>query len=264
MTTDISTAVVNNNGQHQPGFDSVPDLIRYYVGGADDNAVLLYGGENFGAVGTSCRTSSRIAQVEVRLRYPCNRRCPLMTDYSLVEAAFPNILLSTDENSRLIPQRCRTLTAASVCTEGLQVLSTSSSKEKEASTSSQNNNHRHHSPSPPPQTSKSSLSRSSIRRISSATVNSEMVASATSLKPSTARGSAQNQSQPLTKSPCPPRIDSQSSITESTSVSPNSSVKTLPRQQKTSYPLPSTSGSKSTSDQSILREFLSDLISSPS
>lgn len=250
MTTDISTAVVNNNDQRQPGFDSVPDLIRYYVGGADDNAVLLYGGGHFGAVSTCGRTFSRIAQIEVRLRYPCNRRRPLITDYSLVEAAFPNILQSTVENSRLIRQRCRTLTADSVCTEELRALSASLSKEIEASTSSQNKNHRHHSPSPPPQTSKwirmQSSSRSSIRRIPSATVTSGMATSAASSKPSSAGGSAnQIQSQPLSKSPCPPRIDPQSPITESISVSPNLSAKTLPRQPKSSYPLLSTSGSSS-------------------
>jgi len=247
MTTAISTAAVNNNNQRQPGFDSVPDLIRYYVGGADDNAVLSYGGGNDGVVNGSM-TFSRTAQTEVRIRYPCNRRRPLITDYPFSEAAFPNILPSTIENSRLLRQRCRTLTATSASTEGLRVLSTFPGEEIEASTSSQNTNHRHHSPSPPPQTSKcmrvQSSSRSSVRRIPSATVTSGMLTSATSLKPSSAAGSAnQSQSQPLTFSSYPPRIDSQSSITEFTSVSPNSSIKTLPRQSKLSYPLPSTSGS---------------------
>jgi len=294
MTTAISTAVVNNNDQRQPGFDSVPDLIRYYVGGADDNAVLLYGGGNVGALSGSM-TCSRIAQTEVRLWYPCNRRRPLITDYSLVEAAFPNILPSTVENTRLMRQRCRTLPTAFVCTDRLRVSSTSPSRDIEASSSFHNTNYRHHSPSPPPQTSKwirmQSSSRSSIRRIPSATVTSGMLTSATSLKPSSPGGLAnQTQTQPLAKSPCPPKIDPQSSITEFTPVSPNSSVKTLPCQPKSSYPVPliseslssllserpSTSGSKSMPIQSSLslRPYtdvskstpltISDLLSSPS
>jgi len=280
MTTAISTAVVNNNvglindqRQCQPGFDSVPDLIRYYVGGADDNAVLSYGGGNDSVVSGSM-TLSRTMQTEVRIRYPCNRRRPLMTDNSLAEPASPNILPSTVENSRLVRQRCRTLTTASTRTEALRVLSTSPGGETEASTSSQNTNHRRHSPSPPPQTSKwmrvQSSSRSSVRRTPSATVTSAMVTSATSLKPSSAAGSAnqtQSQSQSLitgstSESPDPsvttlPRLSRSPQDLLKTfpsrfkpgiaSTSMGSSIKTLPHQPKSSYPLPSTSGSSSSS-----------------
>lgn len=243
MTTAISIAVSNNNvgiindqRQCQPGFDSVPDLIRYYVGGADDNAVLSYGGINDGVVSSSM-SLSRTAQTEVRIRYPCNRRRPLMNENSLAEVASSNILPSTMENSRLMRQRCRNLNTASTRTEGLQVLSTSPGRETEASTSSQNKNHRRHSPSPPPQTSKwmrvQSSSRSSVRRTPSATVTSAMVTSATPLKPSSAAESVnQNQSQPLTLSPRSSRIDPQSSITGSTSESSDSSATTLPRSSR--------------------------------
>lgn len=299
MTSAISVAVSNNNvgiindqRQCQPGFDSVPDLIRYYVGGADDNAVLSYGGINDGVVSSSM-SLSRTAQTEVRIRYPCNRRRPLMNENSMAEVASPNILPSTMENSRLMRQRCRNLNTASTRIEGLRVLSTSPGWEIEASTSSQNKNHRRHSPSPPPQTSKwmrvQSSSRSSVRRTPSATVTSTMVTSATPLKPSSAVESVnQNQSQPLTLSPCPSTSGSPdpSATTlprpsrsprdllktfpsrfkpEIASTSVGSSTKTLPHQPKSSYPLPSnsgsssslsyerpsTSGSKSNSDQSI-------------
>lgn len=79
------TSVTINQAQekNQPAFDSVPDLIRYYVGGADDNAVLSYGGGNEGLH----LMSLHFTQTEVRIRYPCNRRHPLMT-YSASNTSF--------------------------------------------------------------------------------------------------------------------------------------------------------------------------------
>ncbi|XP_025196855.1 uncharacterized protein LOC112595762 [Melanaphis sacchari] len=273
LTSGISTAVVNSNVGHneqqryQPGFDSVPDLIRYYVGGADDNAMLFYGGGNDGIM-----TFARTQQTEVRIRYPCNRRRPLMTDNMMVEVATPNILPDMIENSRLVRQRCNALTATSANTERLRLLSTSPSGSTEASTSSQNMNHLRHSPSPPPYTSKwmrvQSSYRPSVRNTPSATVTSTKVTSITSLENSpSARSVKQSQSQPF--SYYPPRIDPRLSNTSISTLprqsrSPqdlkktfpsrfkpgdaSTSVQTLPRQPKSSFPLPSTSGSSSVSE----------------
>lgn len=57
-----------------PGFDTVPGLIRYYVGGSGDSAVLSYG--------DGCSSDDSVPvqakrPTEVRIRYPCNRRRPL-------------------------------------------------------------------------------------------------------------------------------------------------------------------------------------------
>lgn len=58
-----------------PAFDTVPGLIRYYVGGSGDSAVLSYGG--------TCRDDSIDAKMrgnpptQVRIKFPCNRRRPL-------------------------------------------------------------------------------------------------------------------------------------------------------------------------------------------
>lgn len=215
MTSAISAAAVNSNSKYQPGFDSVPDLIRYYVGGADDNAVLSYGGGNDGVV--SGTMLSRTQQSEVRIRYPCNRRRPLMTNNFMAEAATPSILPSAMGNSRL-NSRCA-LTATPNHTEELQILSTSPDRSTEASMSSQNKFYRRRSPSPPPHSSKwmrVQSSRSSVRKTPSSMITPEMMRSSN------------------------PRVDSQSSITL---VSSNLSVSTFPRQPKSSFPLPSTSGS---------------------
>lgn len=77
------TSATINQVQEKPAFDSVPDLIRYYVGGADGNAVLSYGGVNEGLH----TMSPHLTQTEVRIRYPCNRRHPLVT-YSPSNASF--------------------------------------------------------------------------------------------------------------------------------------------------------------------------------
>lgn len=218
MTSAISAAVVNSNSKYQPGFDSVPDLIRYYVGGADDNAVLSYGGGNDGVV--SGTMLSRTQQSEVRIRYPCNRRRPLMTNNFIAEAATSSILPSTIGNSRL-NSRCA-LTATPNHTEEIEILSISPDGSTEASTSSQNKFYRRRSPSPPSHSSKWTCvqsSRSSVRKTPSSFITSEMIRLLESSNS---------------------RVDSQSSIT---SVSSSLSVSTLPRQPKSSFPLPSTSGS---------------------
>lgn len=127
----------------------MPDLIRYYVGGADDNAVLSYGGGNDGVV--SGTMLSRGQQSEVRIRYPCNRRRPLMTNNFMAEATTPSILPSAMGNSRL--NSLCALTATPNHTEQLQILSTSPGS-TEASTSFQNKFYRRRSPSPPSHSSK--------------------------------------------------------------------------------------------------------------
>lgn len=272
MATVNSTGGINNNTglygqrQYQPGFDSVPDLIRYYVGGADDNAVLSYGCGNDGIV-SGGMTLSRVPQTEVRIRYPCNRRRPLMTSNLLGEAATPNTLPVTIETSRLVRQHCRALSSVSTCLSGGST---------EASTSFQNTN-RHRPPSPPPQPSKwmrvQSSSKSSIRRTPSATVTSAMLTSMSSLKSDSPADSANRfQSKPSTLSSVSPSIDPRSLSTGSTSASlcptrstqgltnissghltsetASTSIQTLPRQSKSSPPLQSTSGSLSFSSAS--------------
>lgn len=77
--TVTSNSISGQYGQkkYQPAFDSIPDLIRYYVGSADESAVLYFGSGNDG---TSNSISSSNIQTEVRIRYPCNRRHPISVD----------------------------------------------------------------------------------------------------------------------------------------------------------------------------------------
>lgn len=194
LMTSTSAMTINKNGEfygqrtYQPGFDSVPDLIRYYVGGADDNAVLSYGGGNDGVV-SSCSMNTMLTQTshtEVRIRYPCNRRCPLMSFHTLDETSSPPLISKTIDHSRIVRQHSHAQSSATALAEPLK-LPAELIASAETTSPLSHSHHRRRSPSPPSLHTSyrkhilSSSFRSSLRRTPSENVTSE-----TSFRPSSA------------------------------------------------------------------------------
>ncbi|VVC27332.1 Ras guanine-nucleotide exchange factors catalytic domain,SH2 domain [Cinara cedri] len=177
MTSAASTMISSNNGElngqrkYQPGFDSVPDLIRYYVGGSDDNAVLSYGGGHEGTTSSSSSSNTMFPQplhTEVRIRYPCNRRYPLITFHTLDETTTPSFISKPNEHSH-VPDKALALTELQQLPLSVPIAP------GVAETTSSLKLLYHQSPSPPllhisPRKHMSSLSfRSSLRRTPTAT-----------------------------------------------------------------------------------------------
>lgn len=187
MTSTTSTMTINSSGElygqrtYQPGFDSVPDLIRYYVGGADDNAVLSYGGSNDGVASSSSGSCSNIlsqpSHTEVRIRYPCNRRCPLMTFHTLNENSNPPLISKTTEHSRILRQHSHISGTTILLAEPFQLPSSIPIVPAETTSSLKHSYQKRRSPSPPSSHTYrkhilSSSFRSSLRRIPSTTITS--------------------------------------------------------------------------------------------
>lgn len=262
MTSATSAMTMNKNGElygqrtYQPGFDSVPDLIRYYVGGADDNAVLSYGGSNDGVV-SSCSRSTMLTQTshtEVRIRYPCNRRCPLMTFHTLDETSTPPLISKTIDHSRAVCQHSHAPSSAFALAEPLELPSEVIAS-TEMTSPLPNSSHRRLSPSPPSfQTSYrkhilSSSFRSSLRRTPSENVTSE-----TSFRPSSAAelatsGFSSNISSQSSSNSSPSLLKANSQVLTSGSSLPPCLSTTTPRSTVSPFPAlhSSTFGSASAS-----------------
>lgn len=172
MTTATSSTIVNNHSgqKYQPGFDSVPDLIRYYVGGADDNAVLSYGGGSEGMMGSNMFPQA--LYTEVRIRYPCNRRRSLIMMSN--ETTNPTFIPDIIDQTQMIRQNSHTFAAASVLTEVMKVQAPTPMVLPEKTSSLSRIHHKSRPPSPPPYKIRpsSSFRLSPRKRIPSATVTS--------------------------------------------------------------------------------------------
>lgn len=248
----------HNQRPIQPGFDSVPDLIRYYVGSAGDDAVLSYGGGNEGMLGSST-ISSPTVPTEVRIRYPCNRRKPLMNEIPTLAS-----VLKAEERTRQVQQHSHALAMAAALAKTLPVPNACTIVPVEPKFPSQQHSNWTHG---------QSTFKPLHRRTPSATITSATITSI----PSSTAGSATLDKQFDKSLPGPSKIISNSLDTEftlplnrssttlsrpSTSSSPrppliseslssslNRSSTTLPRPStSTSQSFPSTSRSSSNSD----------------
>lgn len=103
--TVTSNSISGEYGQkkYQLAFDSIPDLVRFYVGGGKENAVLYFGSGNDG---TSNSMSSSNVQTEVRIRYPCTRRYPISGEMDDVIKS--NVSSKSTEHSKLGHHHSRT------------------------------------------------------------------------------------------------------------------------------------------------------------
>lgn len=103
--TVTSNSISGDYGQkkYQPAFDSIPDLVRFYVGGGNEKAVLYFG---LGNDGTSNSMSSSNVQTEVRIKYPCTRRFPLSGEMNDVIKSVASS--KSTEHSRLGHHHSRT------------------------------------------------------------------------------------------------------------------------------------------------------------
>lgn len=246
----ISTMSYNvgpyNQQPNQPGFDSVPDLIRYYVGSADDDAVLSYGGGNEG----NSTVFPQTPPTEVRIRYPCNRRNPLTSEIPSLASA-----LKAEERTRLVHQHSHALAMAAALAKTLPVPNACTIVPVEPKFPPQQPSNRTHG---------QSSFKPSHRRTPSATVTSATITSI----PSSAAGSS-NLDKQLDKSlPGPSKIISNLLDTEFTS-SLNRSSSTLPRPLTSSSPRPplipeSFSSSLSRSSATLPRPSASTFLSSSS
>lgn len=124
----------------QPGFDSVPDLIRYYVGGADKNAFLLYG-PCTNKMESGRKNFDRMHE-EVRIRYPCNRNIPLMMNFDEAN----NDSLNGEDYTRLVRQHSQTLAAVAIINKLLSVPRNKLIEKASAITSSFVDHHRRSPP----------------------------------------------------------------------------------------------------------------------
>lgn len=170
----------NEQRKYQPGFDSIPDLIRYYVGGADDNAVLSYSGGN-NAIPNNNSLFPHPTHTEVRIRYPCNRRFPLMKKMTSEEATAPQLISEGMDHVPVADQYSRALaTAASLAEkfnlpDGITIMpaDTSSLRRK-------NRDERKHNQSTP-----AWIRESSNRKTPSATITSATLSKSSSVLEST-------------------------------------------------------------------------------
>lgn len=246
----ISTMSYNvepyNQRPNQPGFDSVPDLIRYYVGSAGDDAVLSYGGANEGNSSIFPQTPP----TEVRIRYPCNRRNPLTCEIPSLASA-----LKAEERNRLVHQHSHALAMAAALAKTLPVPNACTIVPVEPKFSPQQ---------PLNWTHGQTSFKPSHRRTPSATVTSATITSI----PSSTAGSA-NLDKQLDKSLSgPSKVIPNSLDTEFTS-SLNQSSSTLPRPLISTSPRPplipeSFSSSLSRSSTTLPRPSGSTSLSSPS
>lgn len=116
MASASSAMMTNNNNelygqrQYQPGFDSVPDLIRYYVGGADDNAVLSYGGGN--EVTANNTVMPQLTRTDVRIRYPCNRHHSLTMPRKSGVVTPPVTVQEKMKHVEILRQNCPAISSA--------------------------------------------------------------------------------------------------------------------------------------------------------
>lgn len=72
--TSNSPGVECEENKYPPAFNTISDLVRFYVGGGNKKAVLYFGSGNDG---TSNSMSSSNVQTEVHIRYPCTRLYPI-------------------------------------------------------------------------------------------------------------------------------------------------------------------------------------------
>lgn len=250
-TTISSNAAINshNGRQYQPGFDTVPHLIRYYVGGADDNAVLSYGGGNDGAMGINS-LFPQLTNTEVRIRYPCNRRCPLTnvgsTDESTNQAFVPAVTDKKQMRQRIPGSLAESMKIPTIKPfDPVETLLTLHNPlhQWDASSSTQNTSH---------WKQLSSSFRSSSRRTPSATVTS-----ATACKPiantelaSTGLSSSSTLPRSLASSPDPLKIPTNSLSSVPLLSSKSLSTTTLPHSFTAPHPPASRSSTSAISNTS--------------
>lgn len=252
MASVTSAMMTNNNNelygqrQYQPGFDSVPDLIRYYVGGADDDAVLSYGGGNDGTVSNT--VLPQLTRTDVRIRYPCNRHHSLTMSHKSGEVIPPVAVQEKTKHVEIIRQNSPA-TGSTVATLPASEFQTSAdliNVPMEGFSTPQNPQNRRCTPSPPPYTpcwkDTSSGFRSIPRKTPSTTIASAGINLATSIRTSAA-GSVNSSPpwstslpRPSTSTPDPSRIGPgslASGFSSSSSLLGQSST-TLPRPLKSS------------------------------
>lgn len=240
-TTISSNSTINssNGRQYQPGFDSVPHLIRYYVGGAEDNAVLSYGGGNDTGINS---LFPHLTHTEVRIRYPCNRRCPLTNISSMNETSKLSYVPTVIDHKQIRQHIPASLVESNKIFKSNSIVENFSLLH--------NVNHQWNASTPTPSTSHrrqlSSSFRSTTRRIPSATVTSATACNPIENTELASRSLSSSSTLPrsLTSSPGPSKITTHSLSSLSTQ---SMSSTTLPHSFKT----PCQPGSKSSSTSGI-------------